>query len=206
MTTAGIAINILLIGGSFAAFAVLHSLTAGRKTRDYLACLLSRRVVYGMYRLTYNVVSVLTLALPLALIYILHDVRLYQAVAPLNLILLGIQLIGFVGVTIALLQTGIASFSGLRQFLTLFSGHDPAVERAHLQTGGLYQWMRHPLYVFSLLVIWSVPLMTLNILIFNIAATLYFVLGSMVEEQRLERLFGEEYRQYKEQVGWLTIK
>jgi len=198
--------SILLIGGSFAAFAILHSLTAGAVVRDRLAGVFNAPVIHGVYRLAYNVVSVLIFLLPLALVALLPDTTVYQAKPPISFVLIAIQLIGASGVVIALLQTDLLSFAGLRQLVVLLSGGDPADERPRLQTGGFYRWTRHPLYVFSLLAIWPLPVMTFNILIFNISATLYFAFGSIVEERRLENVFGDEYREYKKRVGWLGAK
>jgi methanethiol S-methyltransferase len=195
--------NTLLIAGSFALFAVLHSLTAGTQARDRLGQFLGARLIDGIYRLIYNAVSVVTLLIPLVLVSLLPDFRLYQAKPPLSFVLIFLQVIGAVGVVISLLQIDLLSFSGLRQFVDFVRRSETPHQPARLQTGGLYRWMRHPLYVFSLLAIWSLPLMTFNILIFNSAATLYFGAGSIIEERRLERQFGEEYRQYKQRVGWL---
>ena len=61
--------------------------------------------------------------------------------------------------------------------------------------------MRHPLYTFSMLLIWFMPTMSVNLLIFNILATLYFVIGSIIEERRLTVDFGEAYTSYKREVS-----
>jgi protein-S-isoprenylcysteine O-methyltransferase Ste14 len=44
--------------------------------------------------------------------------------------------------------------------------------------------------------------MTLNVLTFNIGATLYFAIGSWIEERRLARLYGQVYRDYCRRVPW----
>jgi len=68
---------------------------------------------------------------------------------------------------------------------------------------GMYRFVRHPLYFFSLLALWSMPVMTVNLLMFNIGATLYFVIGSRVEERRLVQSYGEAYRAYQQRVPGL---
>jgi protein-S-isoprenylcysteine O-methyltransferase Ste14 len=72
-----------------------------------------------------------------------------------------------------------------------------------LQTGGVYQLVRHPLYLFSLMVIWPLPAMTEAMLGFNIAATIYFTFGSLLEERRLVAIFGQDYITYQQRVPWL---
>jgi protein-S-isoprenylcysteine O-methyltransferase Ste14 len=63
--------------------------------------------------------------------------------------------------------------------------------------------VRHPLYLFSLLAIWPSPIMTESLLAFNAAATLYFVVGSRLEEKRLIAAFGQTYLDYQRRVPWL---
>ena len=67
----------------------------------------------------------------------------------------------------------------------------------------MYRYVRHPLYFFSLALIWATPVLTINWLWFNIGATLYFAVGSLVEERRLVRVYGDAYRQYQARVSWL---
>lgn len=194
--------HILLIGGGLAVFAVVHSLAAGTGLRDRLSGVLGERVVNGTFRLAYNLVAAVLLAIPVVLIGVLPDVVLYRVGPPLSYVLIGLQVIGVAGMIGALVQTDLMQFSGVRQLLRFVSGKDQAEESGGLRTNGLYLWMRHPLYVFTMLAIWALPIMTVNILIFNVAASLYFILGSIVEERRLVRVFGEEYRQYRQRVGW----
>jgi len=202
MSALSVVTHILLIGGSFVVFAALHSLAAGSGLRDRLSGVLGGRVVNGTYRLAYNLAAVVLLAIPVVLIGVLPDTVLYRVEPPLSFVLIGIEVIGVVGMIGALLQTDLMRFSGLRQFLRFINGNDEAEEGGGLRTDGLYRWMRHPLYVFSMVTIWALPIMTINILIFNVAASLYFILGSVVEERRLVGVFGEEYRQYRRRVGW----
>jgi protein-S-isoprenylcysteine O-methyltransferase Ste14 len=51
-----------------------------------------------------------------------------------------------------------------------------------------------------MLVIWFPPVLTVNLLVFNLLATLYFWLGSLHEERRLMAEFGDAYRQYQRTV------
>jgi protein-S-isoprenylcysteine O-methyltransferase Ste14 len=64
-------------------------------------------------------------------------------------------------------------------------------------TGGLYHYVRHPLYTFSLLILWLSPTMTLNSFIVYLALTIYILIGIVFEERKLLREFGEEYANYR---------
>jgi protein-S-isoprenylcysteine O-methyltransferase Ste14 len=70
-------------------------------------------------------------------------------------------------------------------------------------TGGLYRWVRHPLYTAGLAFIWLTPIMTSNLLALNIGLTLYLILGAIYEERKLVREFGERYTRYQERVPML---
>jgi len=56
------------------------------------------------------------------------------------------------------------------------------------------------LFFFSAFFLWLSPLMTENLLAFNILATVYFYLGARHEERSLKEEFGQEYEDYKESV------
>jgi protein-S-isoprenylcysteine O-methyltransferase Ste14 len=68
---------------------------------------------------------------------------------------------------------------------------------------GPYVWVRHPLYFFTLVLIWSTPHMNADRLLFNVLWTSWIVLGSYLEERDLVAEFGERYRRYQRTVPML---
>lgn len=68
---------------------------------------------------------------------------------------------------------------------------------------GPYLWVRHPLYFFVLVLIWSAPDVSLDRLLFNVLWTLWVVLGTYLEEKDLVAEFGEKYRHYQKTVPML---
>ena len=68
---------------------------------------------------------------------------------------------------------------------------------------GPYLWVRHPLYFFMLVLIWSTPNMTSDRLLFNVLWTFWIVLGSYLEEKDVVTEFGEKYRDYQKTVPML---
>jgi len=68
---------------------------------------------------------------------------------------------------------------------------------------GPYLWMRHPLYFFALVLIWTTPQVTLDRLLFNVLWTSWIVLGAYLEERDLVAEFGERYSRYQKAVPML---
>jgi len=68
---------------------------------------------------------------------------------------------------------------------------------------GPYRWVRHPLYLVSLVIIWAGPVFTLDRLLHNVLWTLWIVIGATMEERDLVNCFGEAYRNYRKTVPML---
>ena len=195
--------NGVLIILALAAFAVVHSLTAGLGLKPWLKRRLGERVVEGWYRLAYNVFSVITLLPVGVLLVLLPDSVLYRIEGVGAVLLRLAQAVGALGLVGALLVTDVWRFTGIRQAVAYLRGEPLPLPEPPLVINGMYRFVRHPLYFFSLLALWSMPVMTVNLLMFNIGATLYFVIGSRVEERRLVQSYGEAYRAYQQRVPGL---
>jgi len=143
------------------------------------------------YRLVYNIFSIISFAPILWLMAILPNKVLYQIPAPWIYFSLAGQFLAVVILVLGVLQTDPLSFVGLRQ---LFEEKERS---SGLVTGGLYRFMRHPLYSGGLLFMWLTPVMTQNTRVVIIAATGYILVGAFFEERKLEREFGAAYVEYK---------
>ncbi len=175
-------------------WSVLHSLLIADRVKARLRKLFGQAFERG-YRLAFNLISVLTLLPLLAVAAANPGAVLYRIPLPWTLLTGLLQGLAALLILVALRQTGLPSFLGLRQLLQVTP--NPGSE---LQVGGVYRWIRHPLYTAGLVVIWLSPVMTLSLLVLFIGFTLYIWIGSRIEEQRLETEFGEAYRRYRRQV------
>jgi len=174
---------------TIAVWGVIHSLLASLGFKS----LLRRSMGDGFmrfYRLLYNVFAVISIVPVLYLLASLPDRPLYQASAPWNYLMLAGQAISALLLVAAVLQTDILSFAGLRQLVEEERTGD-------LVTGGLYRSVRHPLYTFSLLILWLAPSMSLNSFVVYAGLTVYVLVGIFFEERKLLREFGQAYAQYR---------
>ena len=178
----------------FVIYAALHSLLASLTVKQW-ARLRFGPGVDRWYRLAYNIFAAVSLLPLLPLLALLPDQTLYIAPLPWRWLLLAGQFLALLGLAAAALQTDIWHFLGLSQLL-----RERPSTAGSLQISGLYCWVRHPLYLFSLLLMWLTPAMTVNLLTTYLLFTLYFYIGTFFEERRLLAEFGPVYQDYQRRV------
>jgi protein-S-isoprenylcysteine O-methyltransferase Ste14 len=175
-------------------YGLIHSILASDWFKQVIVGWLGQAAQRG-YRLVFNLIALISLLPALALAVLLPDRLLYAIPMPWRLITFGIQALAVAGLLFSLRQTGAWGFLGIAQF---FGTEIPAPPR--LVVGGLYRWVRHPLYTCGLLFIWLTPLMTRNLLVLYLGLSAYLVIGAWFEERKLLGEFGEEYARYRRQT------
>ena len=197
--------NSWLILFAVALYGIIHSFLASTWAKD------QARVWFGApverwYRLVYNLIGFLSLLPVLALIAWLPDQRYYAILPPWLYLSLAGQVLAVLVLVAGVKQTGVFPFLGLKQLFT-----QPVVGSQLLEVGGLYRFVRHPLYSAGIIFIWLSPVMTANLLLLNIGLTVYIVAGAWFEERKLLHEFGEAYAEYRKRtpmlipgLRWLT--
>ena len=182
---------------SVAIWGLVHSIMASLGFKAMLEKIIGAKAM-RYYRLFFNIFSVISFIPLLWLMRVLPDRTLYQIPAPWMYAMLFGQALAAVGEVIGVLQTDVWESAGLRQIIA------PRAEgESKLVVKGLYRSMRHPLYTFGLLFIWLSPVMTLNMLVMYISATVYILIGAYFEERKLLREFGDAYAVYKKETPML---
>lgn len=74
-----------------------------------------------------------------------------------------------------------------------------------IQMVGPFRWVRHPIYLGWLLMVFGTPLMTVNRLLFAVISTSYLILAIPWEEQSLVAAHGDQYRAYQQAVRWRLL-
>lgn len=188
----------LLFLGVFAAWAGLHSLLMTPWAKTRAARFLG--VNFAFYRLGFNLLAVLSFGLAAFLAprlpLILWDLPWPWAL-PLRLV----QAAGLLLFLWTFKYVDGGEFLGLGQVRARLRGGalpgESGERPGRLVTKGPYALCRHPMYLAGILILFARPAMSLEGLLFALFALAYFLLGSIPEERRLVRDFGDVYVRYR---------
>jgi protein-S-isoprenylcysteine O-methyltransferase Ste14 len=180
----------LLLAGHFGVF---HSLLLWRRTREVLERFIPS-ALYGCF---------FCLATCASLLLIIF------AWQPSGITLL--RLDGTAGVVVGLLylggwglllftlsQGGLGYQTGWVPYWAYVRGLKPPARR--FEPRGLYQVLRHPVYLSLLVIVWMMPELTADRLLLNVVWTGYVFVGSWLKDRRLEFYLGDSYRTYQARV------
>lgn len=174
------------------AFGVIHSVTATLWFKEWVKAKMGYWFKY--YRLIYSFFALISL---LGVLY-------YQFHIPSEIFLKYAQIQYAFGVLISTaglvlmgicIRTYFFNISGLEVF---FKKEQVSV----LNTSGIHQWVRHPLYLGTLLFVWGWLFLSpfISNLVSCIMITLYTFVGMYFEEKKLLKEFGNEYSMYQQKV------
>lgn len=151
------------------------------------------------YRLTYNIIAIAMLAAPLWLLYNGHSIVLWQFTGMMKWLAHGLAIGAIIGFLFSLRYYDGQEFMGLRQI----KQRETRVEdQENLHLSPFHYYIRHPWYFFALIIIWTRDMDSL-MLVTAFLLTLYFIIGSRLEEQRLKHYYGNVYQRYCEMVPGL---
>jgi protein-S-isoprenylcysteine O-methyltransferase Ste14 len=149
---------------------------------------------------TYAIASGMALA-GVVLLWQPSQTVLYQAEGLLRLLARAISVLAVAGFAWGVRALGSFDTFGLVPIKVHLRGKQ--LRPANFILRGPYLWLRHPLYFFMIVLIWSAPDGSSDRLLFNGLWTLWIVVGSYLEERDLVAEFGETYRQYQKNVPML---
>jgi protein-S-isoprenylcysteine O-methyltransferase Ste14 len=182
-------------------FGVIHSIMATTRCKSLFSRWMGRYFRY--YRFAYSLLALISLCAVLAWQFSIHSRTIASWPRLKYLVGLPAGLIGLFFMWNAFRKyffnlSGVAIFSKRRYANELG-------KEGVLETGGLYSYVRHPLYLGTLLFIWSLFLFfpLLNNLLACGLITLYTLAGIYLEEKKLLNTFGEPYAAYRRKVPML---
>jgi protein-S-isoprenylcysteine O-methyltransferase Ste14 len=113
----------------------------------------------------------------------------------------GVFVMSMAGMMWGIFVLGSFDALGIRPILAHLRGRQ--VPAMPLTARGPYRWVRHPLYFFTLLLIWAYPDLSMSRLLFNVSWTAWVVVATWLEERDLVAEFGEPYQKYQQEVPML---
>jgi protein-S-isoprenylcysteine O-methyltransferase Ste14 len=186
----------------------LHSALISITVTNYAKKNLGRE--FRFYRLFYNVFFLCTLVPLLFYSTSLEQGPLFRWHGPL----LNIQYFLIASSAFLFIAGGwnysILKFLGIQQIKTGRENQSLS-DHGTFVVSGIHRMIRHPWYLGGMMIVWARNVSLLAILI-NIVITGYFIIGTYLEERKLIREFGEQYREYQANVSkffpykWLKAK
>ena len=178
---------------------VLHSAMISIAVTEYVKKRLGSN--YRFYRVFFNLISILTL-IPVALFA--HSAQTPAIFQWSGYMRLGQALI--FGFAVLFFFLGWRHYD-IRQVIGIKQIREGTADRAITETGeldtsGVLGMTRHPWYLATMLLIWARQ-MDVAAIIVNVILTSYLIVGTYLEEKKLLREFGENYRNYQNKVSML---
>ena len=107
-------------------------------------------------------------------------------------------LASWLALTYSLWLTGFGFQTGFSPWWAWARGHEQP--KRPFKPKGAYKFIRHPVYLSFLGLVWFNPLMSIDRLTLALLWTTHIFVGSYLKDRRLERFIGEEYKKYEGQV------
>lgn len=167
-----------------------HSALASLSVKNWAERHWPRFVPY--YRLAYNLVAVVLLVPPLWLAHGTRAAPLWAWHGAWGWVADGLALGALAGFWWSLRYYDMGEFLGLSQARNFDHGR-------RFSLSPLHRFVRHPWYCFGLVIIWTRD-MNAAWLTSCVLITLYFIVGSRLEERKLVAEFGDAYRRYRQRV------
>ena len=191
--------NIFMLAVLWIIWCALHSSMISVTATGYLKRWLGTR--FRIYRLIFNLVALVSVIPVMVYEQWLRGPILFRWEGFLILF----QVILLISALLLFLAGArhydLLQFSGFRQIKT-GSSHSTLTETGELDTTGILDITRHPWYLGGILIIWTRDI-DISALVTNIILTLYFIVGTVLEERKLLIEYGDDYRRYQEKVSML---
>jgi len=182
----------LILTFSWIAFCILHSVLASLWFKKRIETKIGMSMVW--YRPFYVLFAFISFGAVLFYQFTLQSVFIYKINYATAITGGVIALTGLIIMIICIVKY-FSRLSGMRHLLY----NEP---NNILMKDGLHRFVRHPLYFATFVFIWGlfIALPYLSLLICNLVVTIYTLIGIRFEEAKLEKEFGESYKQYKARV------
>lgn len=180
--------EIILLGFGWIMYFFIHSFLASNEVKSSV----EKRIpaLFAYYRISYNLIAIAGLIPLLYGSIFLPDPLLFASawLVPLGIFLL---ITGLVLLYLAFKAFDGAEFLGLKKEM-----------KPELVFTGMYQYVRHPLYFATIVLILGLFLLvpTQKMLLVLLISYGYILIGYRLEERKLVEVFGDKYLDYQKRV------
>jgi len=188
--------DIILVSLFWGLYFFLHSFLAAKRTKSWFNKKFSNQ--YKYYRLVYTTISILGLVPILFLL----------ASTPSNFLLERTMVLKYVGLMLATFGVFVLKAAFRNYDTKEFMGIGLQESEPKFIRQGLLNYIRHPIYTGTILLVLGFWLFIPNILNLTtvVCFFIYLAIGIHLEEKKLIIEFGEDYIRFKEEVPMLIPK
>lgn len=197
MTDNDILWSLVPLGISFTAYFVIHSLLASLWFKRWVQHQWPE--LMPAYRLAYNVLAVILLIPLLWLMYQNPGPLIWQWPGLTGWLMKGLTIAAILGFIWSLKSYDNGVFLGITQWRNRYTD---STDPDSLQISTLHRFVRHPWYFFFLVILWTQDLHLAQLVVYSLIS-IYFVIGSRMEERKLVEHYGKTYEEYCRQVPGL---
>jgi len=191
------AVEMVWLAAYWVGYFVLHSLLASLGLKQAVARY--RPGLMPAYRLSFNVIAIALAIPPLWYIHAHPGPLYWEWQGTWWWLAQGAGLSALIGFLTTLRGYDLREFVGLRQWRAADTRPEDQ-ESFHLSA--LHRFVRHPWYFLALVIVWTRDL-SAGWLVTATMITLYFIVGSRLEERKLIRYHGRTYVEYRARVPGL---
>lgn len=184
---------------------LLHSILASLRVKSFVA--INMALIMPWYRLLFNGIAVLALVPVHAYMSYLSGDIIWAWHAKWQWLSNSLAIIAITGFIHSLKYYDMMEFMGIRQIV---ESNQLVNDQEHLKISPYHRYVRHPWYFFAIVLIWTRNMDTAW-LVSCVMLTLYFILGSKLEDRKLVEYYGDPYQLYKSKVSgvfplpWLIL-
>jgi hypothetical protein len=178
---------ILIDTALFSVFALHHSVFARGPVRAFVQSRVPAHLERSVYVWAASLMLIAVCALWRAV-----PGALWQLQAPWSWVMVVVQLAGIWLTVRAAVVIDPLDLAGLRW--------TPAVKRLEFRAAGPYGWVRHPIYLGWILIVFGVGTMTMTRLVFAVVSSAYILMAIPLEERTIRASSDGAYEDYMRRV------
>lgn len=189
--------HLIWLVAAWLVYFALHSVLASLAVKRWVA--LRWPHLMPAYRLFFNGVAMVGVLVPLFMTFAIGGEPVIQWTGVWWWVANGLALAALLGFLWSLRYYDGSEFLGVRQ---LRERERRVEDQERFRVSPIHRHVRHPWYFLGLVLIWTRD-MTPAMLVSVVMMTLYFVIGSRLEEKKLLSYYGSAYAHYRRKVPGL---